>query len=253
MPRAATESAAAAPHGVLGRFLEIGLQTPDIRASVEFHERLGFSHCVAGDAWAHPYGVLTDGRLVLGLHQHAVASPSIIFARADLAAQIPELQARGIAFERLRTGSEVFNEIGFCDPAGQSVTVLEARTYSPGDRRREEVSLCGDFVAFSMPAHDFQGCAGFWEGCGFVALEEQPGPWPHMPLTSDHLDLALHPPQNLARPALVFAAPDMRERIARLCALGLEPVAGLPRGLDAHHNALFESPEGMAFLLLTAD
>lgn len=235
---------------MLGRFLEIGLQTEDIRASVEFYERLGFSHCVAGDVWSHAYGVLTDGRLVLGLHQRPRPSPSITFTRPDLAAQLPALEARGIVPERLRTGSEVFNELDFRDPAGQNVTMLEARTYSPGRRRREETSLCGDFAAFSMPATDFAGCARFWESCGFVALEEQESPWPHLPLTSDHLDLAFHRPRSLDRPALVFAAPDMPERIERLRTLGVEPTAGLPRGLDPRYHALLESPEGLALLLL---
>ena len=32
------------------------------------------------------------------------------------------------------TGDEVFNEIGFHDPFGQAVAVLEARTYSPPAR-----------------------------------------------------------------------------------------------------------------------
>jgi catechol 2,3-dioxygenase-like lactoylglutathione lyase family enzyme len=50
---------------VLGRFHEIGITTDDIRSSVEFYESLGFTQAPANDTWAHPYGVLTDGRLVI--------------------------------------------------------------------------------------------------------------------------------------------------------------------------------------------
>ena len=54
---------------VLGRFHEISIATADIRASVEFYESLGFTQAPTTDAWSHPYGVLTDGRLFIGLHQ----------------------------------------------------------------------------------------------------------------------------------------------------------------------------------------
>ena len=47
---------------MLGQFRELSLATRDIRASVEFYEALGFSHCSTGDAGTHPYCVMTDGR-----------------------------------------------------------------------------------------------------------------------------------------------------------------------------------------------
>ena len=65
------------PPSLLGQFHELSLTTRDIRASVEFYEALGFSHCATGDTWPHPYGVLTDGRLFLGLHEYRFPSPSI--------------------------------------------------------------------------------------------------------------------------------------------------------------------------------
>ena len=60
---------------MLGRFHEISIATADIRASVEFYESLGFTQAPTTDTWAHPYGVLTDGRLFIGLHQRAGPLP----------------------------------------------------------------------------------------------------------------------------------------------------------------------------------
>jgi len=54
---------------VLGRFLEFSLATPDIRASLDFYTGLGFSSADVGDAWPHPYAVVTDGRICLGLNK----------------------------------------------------------------------------------------------------------------------------------------------------------------------------------------
>src|SRR5690242_12094619 len=100
---------------MLGRFHEISIETPDIRASVEFYERLGFSQAATGDTWAHPYGVLTDGRVFLGLHQRRAPSPTLTFVRAGIAAQAAAFESRGIELELLRAGDEVFNEIAFRD------------------------------------------------------------------------------------------------------------------------------------------
>ncbi|MGH8275603.1 MAG: hypothetical protein ACRETH_02800, partial [Steroidobacteraceae bacterium] len=72
----------------------------------------------------------------------------------------------------------------------------------------------------------------------------------HLPLTSDHLDIAFHRPGTCDRPMIVFGAPDMAARIAKLRALGVAGAAALPRGLDGRANALLEAPGGVALLLL---
>jgi catechol 2,3-dioxygenase-like lactoylglutathione lyase family enzyme len=238
---------------VLGRFHEVSLETADIRESVEFYERLGFSQAETNDAWTHPYGVLTDGRLFLGLHQRQFPSPALTFVHAGIAEFAAELEAQGIALDIRNTGDEVFNEIGFRDPVGQNVLVLEARTYSPVTRRPEETSLCGYFTELSVPAADFAVAKAFWEPHGFVATEEPDAPYAHLPLTSDHLDLAFHRPRTLDRPMLVFRDPRMRERLVRLRELGVKESRELPPGLPIAGNALIEAPEGTAILLLEGE
>jgi len=51
----------------------------------------------------------------------------------------------------------------------------------------------------------------------------------------------------------VFRAPDMPERIARLAGLGVTAARQLPRGVSASGNALIETPEGTALLLLAGE
>jgi catechol 2,3-dioxygenase-like lactoylglutathione lyase family enzyme len=234
---------------VLGRFHEVSIATDDIRASVEFYEKLGFTQAETGDTWSHPYGVLTDGRIHLGLHQRRFASPSLTFVRPEIARHVPEFEARGIELAMRHTTDDVFNEIGFLDPAGQSVTVIEARTYSPVDH--EDGSLCGYFTEFSIPCGDFDAAQKFWEPLGFVATEEPDAPYPHLPLTSDHLDIAFHKPRTFETPLLVFRDPGMKGRITRLRDLGITGSPDdLPRGLNAQSNALIQAPEGTALLLL---
>ncbi len=233
-----------------GRFHELSLATGDIRASVEFYERLGFSHTVTTDTYAHPYGVLTDGTVYIGLHQWRGASPTLTFVRPGIAACLAEFAALGIELSVCRTGEEVFNEIGFEGPHGESVRVIEARTYSPAARAADQVSLCGEFAQLSLPASDFAAARTFWEPLGFVAIEEAAAPYVHLPLTSDTLELAFHRPRTFEAALLVFRAADMAARIERLRALGVteEP---LPRGMVRDANALLLSPEGTQLLLLT--
>lgn len=238
---------------MIGHFHEISLQTADIRASVEFYEQLGFSQATTTDTWSHPYGVLTDGRIFLGLHQRRFASPAVTFVHPGVAELVPEIEARRISLTVCRTEPEVFNEIGFRDPFGQAISVLEARTYSPVNRPPAEVSLCGYFDELSLPVASLETAKDFWEPLGFVATEESDLPYVHLPLTSDYLNIAFHRPRTLDRPMLVFSGLDMPARIARLRELGVTLSDELPRGLDANANALVESPEGTPLLLLQGE
>ena len=240
-----------APLRLLGTFHEASIAVDDARASIEFYERLGFSQAPTSDTLTHPYGVLTDGRLFIGLHQRGGASPVLTFVRPGIAACLREFAAAGIELTLCRTGEEVFNEIGLLDPFGHAVAVLEARTYSPV--ARPDASLCGDFAEVSLPVTDFGAAQGFWEPLGFVAAGEVSAPYPHLPLTSDYLDVSFHPPGVCERPMLVFRDPDMRTRIARLRELGLPLSATVPGGAEPLGNALLESPDGIPLMLLEAE
>jgi catechol 2,3-dioxygenase-like lactoylglutathione lyase family enzyme len=238
---------------VLGRFHEISVATTDIREAVEFYERLGFSQAQTTDTFSHPYGVLTDGRIFLGLHQRRFSSPALSFVHAGILKFGDELEARGIELDFRRVGDEAFNELGFKDPFGHDVRVLEARTYSPVTREPAEISLCGYFIEYSLPVTKFEQAKEFWEPLGFVATEEPDAPYAHLPLTSDHLDLAFHQPGTLDRPMLVFRDPGMRPRLARLREMGVKESGELPRGLPSAANALIEAPEGTMLLLLEGE
>jgi hypothetical protein len=237
-----------APLPLLGTFHELSVTLGELRSAVEFYERLGFIQASTTDAFSHPYGVLTDGRLAIGLHRRAGPSPALTFVRPGIAASLAGFAAAGIHLTSCRTGDEVFNEIAFSDPFGHAVAVLEARTYSPVARRLTETSLCGDFAELSLPAGDFAAAKAFWEPLGFVATEESESPYPHLSLTSDSLDLAFHQPDFCARALIVFRDPRLSERIARLRELGLEPAAGPAQA--GVGGALLESPDGTLLLLL---
>jgi catechol 2,3-dioxygenase-like lactoylglutathione lyase family enzyme len=236
---------------MLGRLLEIGIATQDIRASVEFYERLGFTQAQTGDTWTHPYGVLTDGRVCIGLHQSRLESPALTFVHPGVARYAAALERLGVELTTANVDSEVFNELAFRDPAGHLVRLLEARTYSPADRTPDDPSLCGNFRGISLPTMDVAQGSRFWQALGLAAAEEEEAqPYPHLSLRHEDLDLALHAPRFCAEPLLVFCDSEMTARIARLREDGAGPVEPPPRGLGTHANALLRAPEGTALLLL---
>jgi catechol 2,3-dioxygenase-like lactoylglutathione lyase family enzyme len=233
-----------------GRFHELSIATADIRASIEFYESLGFWQAPTGDAWPHPYGVVTYGRVVLGLHQ-APDFSALTFIHPDLAAVADSLSAAGVTLSLRQTDPEVFNRIEFSDPAGQKIRMLAARTFSPALPAAEPGSACGYFGHYGMPTRDPHAATAFWEPLGFVAMPPQTDPYVHQSLTSDGIDLALHAPQLLPAPALVFCEEAMRWKIDRLRGSGVPFDSALPRALAMDGAALLEAPEGTLLLMLT--
>jgi catechol 2,3-dioxygenase-like lactoylglutathione lyase family enzyme len=238
---------------MLGRFLEVSVHAPDILDSLAFYERLGFTQASVGETWSHPYAVVTDGRLFIGLHQYEFPSPSLTYVQPDLMQHLDEIEQLGIQLAFRRVGTDVFNEAGFSDPNGQMIALLEARTYSPPDRAGNETSRLGWFEEFAVPVRDLESSVGFWEKLGFVPVEESEDPYPHVGLTSDTLNVSLLRTSSLERPALVFTEADMAERLYRLRESGIEFSGNLPRMMDPDSNALLVAPEGTLLLLTTSN
>jgi hypothetical protein len=238
---------------MLGRFLEISLHTPAIRESLEFYESLGFVQAKVGEIWPHPYAVVTDGRLFLGLHGASIHSPALTFVLPQLAHGIEQLRQRGIEFEEERLGDDAFNQAMFREPGGQAVNVLEARTFSPPQLDVPVRTTCGYFTEFGLPSRDVAASCAFWEPLGFVALDERSDPFPRTQLTSDHLDLGLYRTRALRQPVLTFEDRDMRERLARLRERGHKVSDEMPDSLDESSNGVLIAPEGTRLLLLQSE
>jgi hypothetical protein len=238
---------------MLGRFLEISLHTPAIRESLEFYESLGFVQAKVGEIWPHPYAVLTDGRLFLGLHGAPLPSPALTFVLPQLARGIAQLRQRGIEFEEERLGDDTFNQAVFRDPGGQVINVLEARTFSPPQLDAPVRTTCGYFAELGLPSRDIAVARSFWEPLGFVALDERSDPFPRTQLTSDHLDLALYRTRALRQPVLTFEDPEMRERLARLRERGHKVSDEMPDSLDEATNGVLIAPEGTRLLMLQSE
>jgi hypothetical protein len=238
---------------MFGRFLEISLYTPAIRESLAFYESLGFVQAPVGEVFKHPYAVVTDGRLFLGLHGQPVPSPALTFVMPRLMHGIDQLEQLGIEFEDLKLGNEVFNRASFRDPSGQCVNVVEARTFSPPQFEAQPATTCGYFTEFGLPTREQGPMRAFWESLGFVAWDEESEPFARTAITSDHLNLSLYRSRSFRQPLLTFEDRDMRERLARLKERGFQLSDEMPDSLDESRNAVLVAPEGTRLLLLQSE
>ncbi|HEY5263485.1 MAG TPA: VOC family protein [Steroidobacteraceae bacterium] len=234
---------------MLGRFLELSLATPDIQASLDFYSKLGFSQAQVGEAWPHLYAVVTDGRICIGLHQAPIPAPSLTFVKPDLLKHLAALESLGVEFEFRHLGNDVFNEVGWFDPSGQRVRLVEARTFSPSNAPGTGPSPCGFFLEIALPTPNLDAAKAYWERFGFVGMDE-PDEWlPHVSCTSDTIDLGLYEPALLPRSTLRFEVDDIAATIARLAAQGIAPAAQVPPPLRHTGAAVLIAPEGTPILL----
>jgi len=238
---------------MLGRFLEWSLQTPDIAASLEFYTKLGFSQAEVGETWSHPYAVVTDGRLCLGLHQAADGEDQLTFVRPELLKALPAIEQAGVELEYRHLGSDEFNRVGWRDPAGLSIRLLEARTFSPVERPANATSVCGYFLEIALPAPDLEAAKTYWERLGFVGMDESEASLPHIGCTSDTIDLGLYEPALVRRPTLLFESEDPDALLIALAGLGIAAAEKLPAALRIARPVMIIAPEGTPILVLARD
>jgi catechol 2,3-dioxygenase-like lactoylglutathione lyase family enzyme len=236
---------------VLGRFLEYSVAAADIQASLDFYTRLGFSQAEVGETYGHPYAVMTDGRICIGLHQTSLPAPSLTFVKPELFRHLTALERLGIEFEFRRLGNDVFNEVGWFDSSGELLKLIEARTFSPSKRASNDTSRCGYFLEIALPTPDRAAANTLWESFGFVGIDEPDERLPHISCTSDTIDIGLYDPAGLRRPCLRFEVDDVGGTIAHLAEQGISTSGELPPALRAVPAAMLAAPEG-TLLLITA-
>lgn len=235
---------------LLGRFLEVSVYAPDIVASLAFYESLGFVQVPTGEAWSHPYAVVTDGRLCIGLHQQPLAPAALRWVLPDLARHVPVLEALGITIEVAKLDDVSLHEIGFRDPSGQAISVIEARTFSPPSVAPAFETDLGYFDEFVIPTTDLGGASAFWDRLGLVAFDPESEPFPRVAVTSRELNIGLYD-AGLHSPMLAFSDAAMAQRIETLRDRDMRFVEQLPNGMDHAGNAVLQAPDGTLLLLTT--
>lgn len=237
---------------MIGRFLEFSVATPDIQLSLDFYLRLGFTEAQVGEAVSHPYAVVTDGRISIGLHQEILTTPRLTFVKPNLLTYLSELERLDIKFESRRLGNDVFNELSWRDPSDHMIHLVEARTFSPSKRPSTNISDCGYFQEIALPANDNEAAKYYWEQFGFVGMDEPEAWLAHVSCTSDTIDLGLYDPALIRKPSLLFETENLEIRLTRLAEKGIEPSHTIPSRSGTMHATVLTAPEGTPILITAA-
>lgn len=225
---------------MLGRFLEFSLRTPDILGSYAFYTALGFSGLDGSDALGHRYGVISDGRIAIGLHEAAVPDLALTFVHSDLLDHARVLRSAGFELDHARLGDEQLHEVALLAPDQTRLRLIEARTFSPAGLFQP--SQLGWFEELAVPARDAAHSASYYESLGFICTSGEA----RMTLAVDGLTLGLGSPGLPARPAMCFAVPAVDEVAGRLDRLGL---AFAPTDWFGSRSLGIVAPEGTLLIV----
>jgi catechol 2,3-dioxygenase-like lactoylglutathione lyase family enzyme len=219
-----------------GRFLELTVPTRDILASLAFYRALGFTEWPVGEIRHWHYAVVTDGQIVIGLHQGGIEEPALTFVRPRLASQVAALTATGHDLDWQRLGPDEFHEVALRTPDGQLLLLVEARTFSPGDAAETTVlGVPGESI--DLPCADVARTAQFLAGAGFLPAENGSDRW-----AAPGITLSLRAGAPAAVATVNFAPPDPAGVAARLTDHDLAP-----RRVGRHWH--LTAPEGTRLVL----
>ena len=201
-----------------GQFLEFSVPTSDIQESLNFYRALGFSEIPVGDIRNYHYGVVTDGRIAIGLHGGGVDEPALSFIKSDVAAYLQRVSPADevLSFSHLGTGD--FHEIGVHTPDGHLLIMMEARTFSPAQLSGLPTPITGHSIEISLGYRDIDDAMRYWTDAGFIATRDIAGNRAdnRVELLAPALRLGLQTNLPPGQTALRFAPEDLDQTLELL-------------------------------------
>jgi len=233
---------------MLGRFLELSVAAQPLDELFAFYRAAGFVELPTGDILSHPYAVVHDNSICIGLHDRVAEEPRLTFIRPDLKNYLHALRRHHIDIDSAKLADDEFNEVVFRDPCGQLIVLIEAQTFSPGAWQDSKGSTCGRFLEYSLMTTSRSDAAEFWQPLGFspAGTGETPHPWLRM--TGHGLTIGFHETAHFV-PGLSFVSVDLDTRLEFLRARGMDYRRGktAARGLPA--SAVLLPPDGTPLYL----
>jgi catechol 2,3-dioxygenase-like lactoylglutathione lyase family enzyme len=233
---------------MLGQFLEFSIAAQPLAPAFEFYTALGFQAIPVGDSLQQPYAGLIDGTIAIGLHDREHPTPALTFVRPQLRDYVRGIRRLGITLDYAHLGDDEFNRVGFTDPSGQAITLLEARTFAPGRWNPHNVTACGAFVEYSIPTPSLAESQRFWETLGLRKTAEGSSPHPWLRLEGRGISVGLH--EAPLKPGLTFRTSGLEARLEFLRAKGLAVRAGSVLADAGQRGATLVAPEGTGIYLI---
>jgi len=227
---------------MLGNFLELSVNAQPIGESFQFYRSLGFTDVPTGDIHRHGYAVVFDGGLCVGLHELEAGESRLTFARPELKNYWHALRRLRIDFEFTKLGDDEFHELGFRDPDGHLLVLIEARTFAPGDWQDYRGAICGSLLEYSLMTRSLKTATNFWQALGFETVSEGLETHPWARVRGFGLSIGLHE-TSYFDPGPSYRMTDLSTRLAFLEAKNLKPTGRRAAIGPLHAAATIVAPE----------
>ncbi len=238
----------------LGENLEIALSVNDLETSLAFYKQLGYSQFSDPFAEPHPWLVLSDGDIHLGLHQYEQPSPALVYFSNQFKQVVDYLRRRDIPLiDKMEMEGQLIS-VAFRDPNGQHIGVVDLMGAQIPVPPIEHSTHMGKFGEFSIPTRDLQVSLEFWRQFGFEASEYS-DPYPWGILRDGVITIGLHQSTepDFNESTITYFDPAMHKRVHDLQDRGIALWFGESDEDGSIRNAGIRSPDGQRFYLFEGE
>lgn len=223
------------PKPKLGEITAITITSPDLEHSLAYYQQLGFKEVMRFD-FPFPWIQVSDGALLMMLRKDDQPYIALTYYVKDIDRVTNELETAGIVFTQKAKPTDMVKRFvfqspdgltvsivsivdGFAQPPGPTMLQMPPQDYfNPDKYVNKTIGLFGEFA---HPVKDLDASIAYWGKLGFIAVSRftQPYPWA---IISDGLAVVgLHQTNNFSYPAITYFAADMKDKIEKLKAGGL--------------------------------
>jgi catechol 2,3-dioxygenase-like lactoylglutathione lyase family enzyme len=219
----------------LGEISAFTINSPDLEASLQFYQKLGFKEVMRSD-FPFPFIQVTDDAILIMLRKSDEPYIALTYYTNDAGKPVSELEKKGIEFLSTPKQGDLVKKFLFQSPDGANISIVEMPTgfSKPGGKTMLTMDqsdymkpdtytnqIAGMFGEFAQSVADLEKSIEFWEKIGFTTLSKysSPGPWA---ILSDGLSVVgLHQSNEFESATITFFASDMQAKIENLKKQGL--------------------------------
>lgn len=246
------------PKPFLGEVSALTISTPDLELSFKYYQRLGFYE-VLRFGYPFPWIQITDGALLIMLREDKTKYIALTYYVKDIESIVNYLDKNGVVFTSRAKDQDILKRYIFETVDGFNISLVNIMDgfkqppeptmlkFSQSDYFNPEKypnKICGLYGEYAQPVKDLDASIKYWEMLGFKTISKYESPY-RWAILSDGLNtIGLHQSSHFKTPAITYFASDMKAKVEKLIAEGLENYKEVMGG-----NYVLTTPEGQTINL----
>jgi catechol 2,3-dioxygenase-like lactoylglutathione lyase family enzyme len=244
--------------------ISIAMATPDLKASLDFWTKLGFTVIEQGDA-PYPFAYITDGSALIGLFEDGDNYLGFCMWVEDVDSKVKQFLDAGFLldndFDDMKvvitpdslTGIAILGTKNTF-PAIPIKSMLHLNDNDYGNENAFPNKMLGIFGEFSIPVDTLNQHISLWEVDDIgLYFKDHYSARHYAILTDGEMIIGLHEDAEFTECAITYFAPDARKLIEKIKAKGITDIKDLtdkmPKDGDKHF--IITTPEGKQLFLFS--